>query len=336
MGGAEGRARRIADEVLFPAAIETDRAPLVPRDHLDLLAREGFYGMAGPREAGGWDLDLASANRVIEILASGCLSTTFVWLQHHNPVRAVAGSRTPGLRDAWLEPLCRGDRRAGIALAGERPGPPLLTAERAGGGFVLNGEAPWVTGWGLIDVVLVAARSGEEVVRGLVDTSPGPTLEVEPLRLVAANATGTVTVRFHAHLLPADRVVNAAPLADVLARDAAGLRTNGSLALGVADRCRQLIGSGELDDEVAATRSELNAATPGTLPAARARASELAVRASAALIVAEGARGILSERHAQRLAREALFLLVFGSRPAIRTALLDALVHRSAAPPSLA
>jgi alkylation response protein AidB-like acyl-CoA dehydrogenase len=330
------RARLIADEVLFPAAIETDRAALVPTDHLDLLAREGFYGIAGPREAGGGDLDRGTANRVIEILASGCLSSTFVWLQHHNPVRAVAGSPTPGLRDAWLAPLCRGDRRAGIALAGERPGPPLVHAERADGGFVLNGEAPWVTGWGLIDVVMVAARVGAQVVRGLVEAIPGPTLEVEPLRLVAANATGTVTIRFHDHVLAADRVVSVEPHADMLGRDAAGLRTNGSLALGVADRCRALIGSGDLDGELAATRSELDAATAASLPAARARASELALRATAALIVAEGARSILIDRHAQRLAREALFLLVFGSRPAIRTALFDTLVRRSAAPPSLA
>jgi alkylation response protein AidB-like acyl-CoA dehydrogenase len=336
MGDVVERARLIADEVLFPAAIETDRAPLVPRDHLDRLARGGFYGMAGPSEAGGWDLDPETANRVIESLASGCLSTTFVWLQHHNPVRAVARSRTAGLRDEWLMPLCRGDRRAGIALAGERPGPQLLKAERADGGLVLNGEAPWVTGWGLIDVVMVAARAGDEVVRGLVEAEPGPTLEVEPLRLVAANASGTVTVRFRDHVLPADRIVNTEPHADVLARDAASLRTNGSLALGVAERCRMLIGSGELDDEVAARRSELDAATPETLPAARARASELALRAAAALVVAEGARSILIERHAQRLAREALFLLVFGSRPAIRAALFDAIVRDRDAPPSLA
>ena len=63
MGDVVERARLIADEVLFPAAIETDRAPLVPRDHLDRLARGGFYGMAGPSEAGGWDLDPETANR---------------------------------------------------------------------------------------------------------------------------------------------------------------------------------------------------------------------------------------------------------------------------------
>ena len=51
------------------------------------------------------------------------------------------------------------------------------------------------------------------------------------------------------------------------------------------------------------------------------------MRMAVALVVAGGARSILAQAHAQRLAREALFLLVFGSRPPIRTALLERLRH---------
>ena len=321
------RAAAIADDVLFPAAIATDAAPLLPVASLDLLAREGFYGMAGPPDVGGWDLDPATSAQVVEILAGGCLTTTFVWLQHRNPVRAVAASATPGLRKEWLAPLCAGARRAGIALAGERPGPPLLVARREGDGLTLDGEAPWVSGWGLIDVVLVAAREGDRVIRMLVDAAPGATIAAEPLDLVAANASGTVTLRFDGHRVPADRIVNEEPLDDVLARDAARLRMNGSLSLGVAGRCGRLLGPGPLDEELRTTRAELDAASPAQLPAARARAAELAMRMAAALVVAGGARSILAQAHAQRLAREALFLLVFGSRPPIRAALLDRLTH---------
>jgi alkylation response protein AidB-like acyl-CoA dehydrogenase len=72
----------------------------------------------------------------------------------------------------------------------------------------------------------------------------------------------------------------------------------------------------------------LDAGTPETLPAARARASELAVRAAAALTVGQGGRAILADHDAQRLAREALFLLVFGSRASIRTELMARLLGR--------
>jgi alkylation response protein AidB-like acyl-CoA dehydrogenase len=326
MHPAVERARTIADDVLFPSALATDAAGLVPKAHLDLLAREGFYGIGGPVEAGGLDLDLPTTCTVVETLASGCLTTTFVWLQHRNPVRAVAASSTPGLAEAWLAPLCRGERRAGIALAGNRPGPPLLTLAHTPTGLSMSGEAPWVSGWGRVDVLLVAARREERVVTALVDATAGRTLDVEPLRLVGVNASGTVTLRFREHPIPEDRIVGEESHAAVLERDAASLRLNGSLALGVAARCGALMGPGPLDDELARCRARLDEATVETMPAARAHASELAMRSAAALIVSQGSRSILMDQHGQRLAREASFLLVFGSRPPIRTELLRRLV----------
>ena len=323
------RARAIADDVLFPAALATDASDLLPVPSLDLLAREGFYGMDGPVEAGGLDLDEATRQTVIETVASGCLTTTFVWIQHHSGVRAVAGSQTPGLRETWLAPMCRGEVRGGIARAGEIPGPPRLRAERrSDGGLIVNGEAPWVTGWGRIDVLLVAAREGEMVVRALIDAHEARTLEVKRLRLVGADASGTYTLRFRDHPIPAERIVEEESLADVTARDPMTLRTNGSLALGVASRCCALMGAGALDAELAEVRRALDQGTPATLPAARAHASELAVRAATALIVHDGGRAILADHDAQRLAREALFLLVFGSRSSIRDALLEDLRAR--------
>ena len=55
---------------------------------------------------------------------------------------------------------------------------------------------------------------------------------------------------------------------------------------------------------------------------ARAAASELALRAAAALAVPDGGHAVAVDRDAQRLAREAVFLLVFGSRPGIKSAVL--------------
>lgn len=57
------------------------------------------------------------------------------------------------------------------------------------------------------------------------------------------------------------------------------------------------------------------------MPAARAAASELAVRAAHALAVRAGSASALAGAEAERLTREAAFLLVFGSRPAIKEAL---------------
>ena len=61
------------------------------------------------------------------------------------------------------------------------------------------------------------------------------------------------------------------------------------------------------------------------MPDARAQASALALQAATTLVVTGGGRSITMDHHAQRLAREALFLLVFGQTGSIRAAQLDRL-----------
>ncbi len=333
---ALSRARQIADEVLFPSAMNVDSADRIPAGHLDALARAGLYGLAGPRSAGGSDADLATFCGVIEIMSSGCLATTFVWLQHHSAVRALASSQNSGLRHRWLEPLCAGAQRAGIALGGARPGPPLLRARAVPGGYALDGTAPWVTGWDMIDVVHTLARDdSDNIVAALLPAKASDSLAADPLDLVAVNASRTVELSFAGHFVPAEQVSLVMPHGEWAARDASGLRANGSLSLGVAGRCCQLIDqlagsaslAGELRIALTARRAALDSAGAASMPMARAAASALAFQAAGMLAAAAGSQSVLAGGHPQRLAREALFLLVFGSRPAIKahlTALLAA------------
>jgi alkylation response protein AidB-like acyl-CoA dehydrogenase len=333
---ALSRARQIADEVLFPSAMNVDAADQVPAGHLDALAGAGLYGLAGPRSAGGWDADMATFCDVIEVMSGGCLATAFVWLQHHSAVRALASSDNSGLRDRWLEPLCAGTQRAGIALGGARPGPPLLTARAVPGGYAFDGSAPWVTGWDMIDIVHTLARDDSgNVVAALLPAQVSASLAAYRLDLAAVNASRTVELRFTDHFVSAELVSLVMPHAEWAARDAGGLRANGSLSLGVAGRCCELVAQLADDAGMAAAlragltarRTALDAADAGAMPAARAAASAHALQAAAALAAAAGSQSILVGTHPQRLAREAVFLLVFGSRPAIKarlTALLTA------------
>ncbi len=327
--GALATARRLADELLFPGALATDRADVVPVERLDALAEAGLYGLFGPPEAGGLGAGSSDAGAVTEALAGGCLTTAFVWAQHHHLVRALAAAPAGGGRDQWLAPLCRGDLRAGVAFAGlRRPGPPVLTATPVAGGWRLDGFAPWVTGWGRIDVVHVGARHGPDVVWAVVDARSGPSLSVDRLALAAVNASATVTVSFRGHHVAAERVSATESFADWEARDAAGLRFNASHVLGVIERCLRLldeagVATTALSSARARVRAELDGAAPGEMPVARARAAALAVRVASALVAAGGGRSVTRDHHAQRLAREAMFLLVFGQTPAIRLAQLD-------------
>jgi alkylation response protein AidB-like acyl-CoA dehydrogenase len=190
-------------------------------------------------------------------------------------------------------------------------------------GWLLDGEVPLVSGWGRIDVLLVNGRTEDDsqVVSALVPAVAGDALSVQPLRLVAANASGTVRARLRGVFAPNECVVNIEPYRAPPAHDGGG-RPNGSLSLGVARRCCKLIGRSALDDELAATRRQLDEASDQTMAEARAAAAELALRAAGALVVAQGSSALLPSSHAQRLLREAAFLQVFGSRTTTREALL--------------
>jgi alkylation response protein AidB-like acyl-CoA dehydrogenase len=228
-------------------------------------------------------------------------------------------------------------------VSGILPGAPGVTARAVDGGWLLTGAAPWVTGWGLVDVIHTAAHGPDgDILWTLVDAVASPTLTYHRQRLVAVNASATVSVSFADHFVPADRVTRTEPVANWVAGDPTRqplvtepgrplpgrhymATQTAALALGVAGRCCKLLGPGRLDDELLACREAVNLAAttdPAALPEARARASHLAVRAAAALVVATGSRSLLLDQHPQRLAREATFLLVFGSRPPVPAELL--------------
>jgi alkylation response protein AidB-like acyl-CoA dehydrogenase len=323
----------LAEAVLYPAAMSVDAAPAIPAAHLDALAAAGLYGLAGPAEYGGLAAAPATFSRVVETLASGCLATTFVWLQHHGAVRALAASPHDDLRAAWLRPLIQGHQRAGVALVGGWPGPPRLRARPVPGGYELDGTAPWVTGWGMVDVIYTVARAADgNLVAALVPARASASLAAARLGLVAVNAAATVELTFTRHPVPAELVCSVSPHAEWLGRDSRGLRPNGSLALGVAARCCQLAGQPALADQLSAVRDRLDGADAEAMPAARATAAQFAFLAAGAAVTAAGSRGILAGEHPQRLAREAQFLLVFGSRPAIKASLLGLLTGPGTGP----
>lgn len=227
-------ALRIAEEILFPAALAVDTADRVPERHLDLLAEKGFYGLAAPDDLTTLDFpDYPAVCRAVETLAGACLTTTFVWMQHHGAVTAAANTDNAAIRDTYLVALVRGRRRAGVAVgAAVRPGPPLLRAHAVDDGWVFDGYAPWVTGWGMIDTLYVAGRTdADTVVWALLDTHQGGSVSVEPLDLVAVQASGTVTMRFAGLFVPHERVTATMPQQMFLEGDAESLRFTGALAL---------------------------------------------------------------------------------------------------------
>jgi alkylation response protein AidB-like acyl-CoA dehydrogenase len=312
----------VADRFAEEAAV-VDRADAVPREHFEMLAGLGLYGAFAPVEMGGMGLSLAEMCETVEELAAACLATTFVWIQHFRLLAATLDPTVPAIVAGERAEILSGQVKGGVALTGLQPGPAKLTATPTRDGWSLDGEAPWVSGWGLVDRLVVGARGPDDtVVIVELDAKDQPGLTAARRQLSALNASVTVKVMFDALFVGGDRVIGQGPH-DPSREPPEGLRVNGSLALGIARRCCALLGASALDDELRDARGELDGATAETMAVARARACELAVRASNALAVYRGSSSVLEGGVAERTAREAQLLLTFGSRPAIRQSLLQ-------------
>ncbi|MEZ5341414.1 MAG: hypothetical protein R2706_08190 [Acidimicrobiales bacterium] len=222
--------------------------------------------------------------------------------------------------------------------AGLLPGPPILTATSDGagaGGWRLTGISPWCTGWGMVDELLVAARLREDIATVawfMVSATAQPGLRSQRLNLHAVGATETVALTFDGVTIDGSRFLGTDPFSTVGHAAGNGLRPNGSLALGLGQRCanglaalgraQAVAAADELTQRISQIREQLDTTTPDDMAAARASANQLAIQAATAFVAGSGAASAVAGSAAERAMREATFLLVFGSRPQIRTALL--------------
>lgn len=317
--------------MLAPAAEATDRAAVVPRSHLEALAGAGLMGLYRPPGASA-----TVVREVYEVLAGACGVTFFVWVQHHAPVRMLAASGNEGLRARYLDELCAGRLLGGVAFAYlRRPGPPAVVATGTIDGVRIDGEAPWVTSWGLAGLYAVAARMEDQVVFFLVEADAPALRASPPLALAAMAASSTVRLSFDGLLVPEDDVLSVVPLARWQADDRIATAKPNPAAFGIAATCVRLLGDTPLAAELEECRRRsyaLAAAAAPDLDAlvdARAHSLELAVRAATALVVATGGRAMAADHPAQRLLREAAFFTIQAQTPALRQATLAQLASRS-------
>jgi alkylation response protein AidB-like acyl-CoA dehydrogenase len=351
---ASERARSLADVVLFPAAQATDRAALVPSANIEALRGAALLGLQGPASVpGGLGASHVTARPVFEAVAGGCGATAFVWAQHHGAVRRVAGGDGPA-RDAWLPRLCDGSTLAGIGFAYlRRPGPPAVRAERTVRGWRIDGEAPWITGWGLIDVLVVMARVADGAVVTAVVDRLGEQVALRagpPQALAVMGATGTVALGFDGLEVSDDDVVGVQSDDSWRRRDRAGSALPPAAPLGIAGRAIGLLGdrrsdqsvgtvaaslAGELDDRrtaadlvaeaIAGSMADGGAIDEDLVVAGateRDRGLDLARRATDALVAASGGGAMSLEHPAQRLSREATFYLIQAQTADLRAASL--------------
>jgi alkylation response protein AidB-like acyl-CoA dehydrogenase len=330
-------ARLLATELLAPHAAEADIGAGVRRDHLEAIAAEGLLGTPMPVELGGLGAPVGVDREVQELLAGACGATWLVSAQHRRPVELVSHSDNPAVRERWLGPLCSARTLAGVAFThARRPGAPAVTARPDGAGWLLDGTVSWCTGWGLLDVLVVAGQADDgRLVFALTPMTAGPGIAAEPLELSVMGGTRTVALRLDGLAVAPEDVVLVADRAEWLAADIArttnatpgslGLLRSVIVALGEASPA-----AAALAVEAVSLRHRAYALVDDVPPEERtgeradlrAALADLTLRAVAALVTARSGRAMLRTSDAQRWAREAMFHLVQGTSEPVRAAML--------------
>ncbi len=244
------RARRIADELLWPAAEQVDSASTVPPSHLQALASAGLMSIAAPGgPAPGAALLLPAVH---EILAGGCGATSFVWAQHHSPLRLVAASPNGDLRNDLLAPMRSGALLAGIGFSHLRRRDPSLVAVpvpgcgKGGAAWELSGRVPWLTSWGMADVFVLGARLEDGSIVWVAFRPDGSQrYAARPLPLSVLGATGTVELSLDRWMVSEAEVVSVESADSWRRRDALATAAPSAGALGVVDRCARLLNDGD-------------------------------------------------------------------------------------------
>lgn len=345
------RARALAADVLAPRAEQTDQADAPPVDNLHALGAAGLLGLTTPTRYGGQEAPQDVVRAYNETIAAACGVTSFIQLQHLSACKLVAGGENEALKLARLPALAAGSVLCGVAFSHlRRPGSPAVRAVPTDDGWVFDGMAPWFTGWGAMEEVVLGGTLPDGrllyVLAPLVG-SPGLTAS-DPLRLCAMNASGTVTLTCQGLRIGRERYLRTTTVAEMAVHDREAIldltwqpfavaKASIALVRGLAPSCdgAVLAAAAALADELATLRAQVDAWLPRTAAAdfparalpLRAWSIELGVRAAHTAVAATGGGAIALTSPAQRLYREALVYTVLMQTHDVQTTTLARLTR---------
>jgi alkylation response protein AidB-like acyl-CoA dehydrogenase len=351
------RAREIAATLLEPRAEAVDNSGEPPAENLRALAHAGLVGVTTPVEWGGHGCSGAFQRAYTETLTAACGTTWFVLTQHLGSCTQLANSENPTLRERFLRKMASGDHYVGVGFGHLRRPEPLLRAEPVDGGWLLNGVAPWVTGWPILHGVIYGAVLPGEEQRHLFVYVPAEESEhhrsTPPIPLCAMNASVTTAVHLDDLFVPQTDFVRYSSRAEMARGDyngiAGGVTPPLGCALGCVRHLRQIAArrknlaviataADALEAEIQACYTEArrwselpDKSVPEYKPNAlhaRAAALTLAVRAAHAAVTAAGGSANSRENPAQRRLREAMFYTLIAQTTDTLTAVLEDLTGR--------
>ena len=324
----------VALEQIAADAQEHDQRQRWPEIDLRRLQACGATRWSVPRAFGGDELPSLELHLNYERLAAASVATALILTQRDAAVGLVDANVDAPKRSNVLQRLAKDQVWMTVGIAqlttSRQGGPPALRAERVDGGYILNGLIPWCTGGGWASLVVAGATldDGRQLLFLMRVELPG--IEYGPaMSMVALSQTLTRPIRLKSVFIE-DRWVLRPPAPNALAGRRNGLTLGQTfIATGLCQAALDLIAKHDSDagrgaharfsEQVEAVRTEVHAlCQPGReadAAAANARlrgtCNDLALRVTHAAVALYKGTALLADHPAQRLAREAMFLLVW-------------------------
>lgn len=153
--------RRVAREILGPAARRTDELAEFPRQQLAALAQIGAMGLNLPARWGGPGLDAPVLSACVEAIAAACGSTASALTAHFLATDAILLGGDDELRARYLPAAAGGASLGAFALteplAGSNPADMRCRATASGDGYRLSGVKHFISNGGIADFIVVFA-----------------------------------------------------------------------------------------------------------------------------------------------------------------------------------
>src|SRR5688572_15526377 len=114
--------RRVAAEVLAPAAASVDEDATFPHEQLRALAKLGVLGMNLPEAWGGPGLSALALAAAVEAIAGACASTASALTAHFPATDALLLGGDDAIRSRYLPAAAAGEKLGAFALTEPRAG----------------------------------------------------------------------------------------------------------------------------------------------------------------------------------------------------------------------
>jgi len=320
-----------------------------PEKMISVMRDAGCFGNVIARAYGGNETDPHRMIETYQSVGAGSITAALILTQHDSACDLIGNCDNESLAADLLPDCATGQKLATVGISqlttSKRHHGVAMRAERDGDEYVLNGVMPWVTSVQKADIIVTGAEldDGQQIL-GCVPmnapgVSPGAPMELMSLRTSWTGEVRCKDVRLTPDLLmrgPADKVLALRAPVKPLKVSSVGL----GLATALLDElwvfAENLDGAPELiADKVApdyeAVKRRLYAAADklhdpeAELPSGEIRAdvNALVIRLAATLMTLAKGSGYLSSHPAQRLAREAMFFLVWSAPDAVRIGSLE-------------